>query len=73
MIAVRPHRSDLNGLAGRLGWGDDRLGGEVERNPQHIGVFHIEQTVFIQSVGLPTQGAPNDLLTQQLRTKGAHA
>ena len=44
-IAFGPHGLDLDGLARRLRRGDDRLGGEVERNAEHVGIFDVEQTL----------------------------
>ena len=46
-IALGPHSFDLDGLARRLWRSNHRLGGEVEGDPQRVGIFHIEETVFI--------------------------
>ena len=72
-VALRAHGLDLNGLARRLRRGDDRLGREVEGNAEHVGIFDIEQTFFVQVVGLAAQGAADDLLAQELRAEGADA
>ena len=42
-IAFGTNGLDLNGLAGRLRRGDDRLRGEIERNPQHVRIFDVEE------------------------------
>ena len=72
-VALRPHGLDLNRLARRLRRSDDRLGGEVERNAEDVGIFDVEQPFFVQVVGLAAQGAADDLLAQQLRAEGADA
>ena len=46
-IAIGPHSLDLDGLARRLWRRNHRLGGEIEGDPQRVGIFHIEETVFI--------------------------
>ena len=72
-IALGPHGLDLDRLAGRLRRRHDRLGGEVERNAEDVGVFDVEQAFFVQVVGLAAQGAADDLLAEKLRAEGAHA
>ena len=73
MIAFGAHGFDLDGLAGRL-WGRHHwFGREVERHPQDVGVFDVEQALLIEVVGLAAQGAANHLLAQQLGAEGAHA
>ena len=51
-IAFGAHGLDLHCLARRLGWGDDRLGGEIEGDAENVRVFDVEQTLIIQLVGL---------------------
>ena len=73
VIAFRANSFDLDGLAGRL-WGRHHwFGGEVERYPQDVGVFDVEQALFIEVVGLAAQGSANHLLAQQLGAEGTHA
>ena len=72
-IALGAHGLDLDGLAGRLRRRDHRLGGEIEGNAQDIGIFDIEQALFVQIVGLAAQRTANDLLAQKLRAEGANA
>ena len=73
VIALGVHGFDLDGLAGRL-WGRHHwFGGEVERHPQDVGVFDVEQALLIEVVGLSAQGAANHLLAQQLGAEGTHA
>ena len=66
------NRPDRNGFARLRLPGDDRLGGEVERDAEHVGVFDVEHAVFVQIVGLAAQGAANYLLAQELRAERAH-
>ena len=54
-IALGPHGLDLDRLARRLRRRDDRLGGEVERNAEHVGIFDVEQAFLVQLVGLAAQ------------------
>ena len=72
-IPLWRHGPHLHGGLHRLRLGGHRLGGEVERNTEHVGVLHIEQSVFVQFVRLPTQRAADHLLAQQLRAERAHA
>ncbi len=72
-VALRAHGLDLYRLARRLRLGDDRLGGEVEGNAEHVGVFDVEQAFFIEFVRLAAQRPTDDLLTQQLGAEGANA
>ena len=72
-IAVGTNGLDLDGLAGRLRRRNHRLGGEVEGDAQHIGIFDVEQVLFVEVVGLAAQGTADDLLAQKLRAEGAHA
>ena len=51
-------------LTRRLGLGDHRLGGEVKRDTQHVGVFDVEKAFLVQVVGLAAQGAANHLFAQ---------
>jgi hypothetical protein len=48
--------------------GDYRLGGEIERHAQNVGVFDVEQTFFVQIVRLPAQCPANDWIQAQLQT-----
>ena len=51
-IPLRRDRPDGYGLARLRLFGHHRLGGEVERDAEHVGVFDVEQAVFVQIVGL---------------------
>ena len=51
----RADRLDLDGLARRLRRRDDRLGSEVKRDAEHVRIFNIEKSLFVQVVGLPAQ------------------
>ena len=57
--ASRPARTawTLHRLARRLRRRDDRLGREVERDAEHVGIFDVEQAFVVQLVGLPAQAA----------------
>ena len=72
-IALGPHGLDLDRLARRLRRRDDRLGGEVEGNAEDVGVFDVEQALFVQVVGLAAQRAADHLLAQKLGAEGADA
>ena len=72
-VALGPHRLDLDRLARRLRRRDDRLGGEVERDAEDVGVLDVEQALLVQVVGLPAQRAADHLLAEELRAEGAHA
>ena len=73
VVAFGAHRLDLDGFPGRLGRRHDRLGGEVEGNAQDIGVFHVEQVLLVEVVGLAAQGAADDLFAEKLGAEGPHA
>ena len=62
-IAFRAHRLDMNGLPGWLRRRHDRFGGEIERYAEYIGIFDIEEPLFIQFVRLAAQRTTNDLHT----------
>ena len=51
-IAVGPHSLHVDGLARRLRRRHDRLGREIERDAQHVGVFGIEQPLFVELIRL---------------------
>ena len=72
-IALRTDGLDLNRLARWLRRSDDGLGREIEGNAEDIGIFDIEETFFIEIVGLAAEGASDDLLAQELGAKGADA
>ena len=72
-IAVGPDGLDLDGLARRLRRRDHRLGVEVERDAEHVGVLDVEEILLVQVVGLAAQRAADDLLAQKLGAEGAHA
>ena len=72
-IPVRPNGLDLDGLPRRDGNDDDWLGGKVEGNAEHVGIFDVEESFLIQVVRLAAQSASDDLFAEQLRSKGAHA
>src|SRR5271166_6718385 len=46
-VSLRPHCFDMNGFSRWLWWRNYRLSSEVKRNPQHIGVFHVEYSAFV--------------------------
>lgn len=66
----RRHGDRIHGLRlrGRL-----RLRGEVERNPQDVGIFDREPPFGIRFVGLSAQRPADHLLAKQLGAEGAHA
>ena len=47
MVTLGAHGFNMDRLTRRLGRGDDRFGGEVERNTQDIGVLDVEQAFLI--------------------------
>ena len=53
--------------------GYHRLGGEVERDAEHVRILDVEQVLVVQVVGLAAQGAAHHLLAEQLGAEGAHA
>ena len=55
-----------------MGFADDGLGVEVERDAQYVGVLDVEQVVVVQIVRLAAKGATDDLFAQQLGAEGAH-
>ena len=73
MVPVRSNRLHLHGLPRRLRRRDDRLGGEVERHAEDVGVLGVEQAVFVQVVRLATERAADHLLAEKLRAEGADA
>ena len=72
-IAFGPHGLDLDSLPRRLRRRDHRLGGEVEGNAQDVGVFHIEEALFVEIVGLAAESAADDLLAKELGAEGPDA
>ena len=64
---------DADGRARLAGRRDHRLGGEVERDAEHVGVFDVEQALLVEIVGLAAQRAADDLLAQKLGAEGADA
>jgi hypothetical protein len=73
-VALGPHGLHADSLARLLRRRDHRLGVEVERDAQHVGVLDVEQTVVRSArSGLAAQRAADDLLAQQLGAEGAHA
>src|SRR5207247_1740334 len=61
----------------RLSWrarrGDNRLGSEVERHTEDVGIFGVEQIVFVEFVRLTTERAADHLFAEQLRAERADA
>ena len=53
--------------------GGDRLGGEVERDAEHVGVLDVEQALLVQIVGLAAEGAAHHLLAQKLGAERAYS
>ncbi len=49
----REHARDRSSAASSAA--HDRLGGEVERNAEDVGIFDVEQLLIVQVVGLPPQ------------------
>ena len=64
---------DLHRFAWWLWRADDGLGGEVEGDAEHVGVFDVEQPFLVEFVGLAAQRPADDLLAQELRAEGADA
>ena len=52
-IPVRADGLHPDGLPRQDRFDYDRLGGEVERDAEHVGVFDVEQPLLVQFVGLP--------------------
>ncbi|GBE49014.1 hypothetical protein BMS3Bbin12_02207 [bacterium BMS3Bbin12] len=71
-VPFRAHGLDLDGFPRRLRRHHDGLGGEVEGDAEHVGIFDIEQAFLVEVVGLTTQSAADDLFAQELGTEGAH-
>ena len=46
-VAIGPHRLDAHGLPWLGGRCDDRLGGEIERDAEHVGVFGGEKIFLV--------------------------
>jgi len=72
-IPLGPDGLDLHRFWRWLWRGDDRLGGEIERNGENVGIFHDKQPLLIKFVDQAAQGAPDHLFAQQLRAEGANA
>ena len=72
-VSFRPDCPHLNRLSRRPWWSHNRLGRKVERYPQHVSVFDVEKTVFVEVVGLSAQRAAHDLLAEQLGPESANA
>ena len=62
MIPFWAHGPHIDGFARGHGFYNLRLGRKVKGNAQHVGIFHIEQTLLVQVIRLPPQGATNNLL-----------
>jgi len=74
VVTLRANRLELYSFAGRLRWGAmTGLGGKVEGNAKHIGIFNIEEPLLIQLIRLVTQGTANHLLVEELCAKRANA
>ena len=71
VVSFGPHGFDLDRISRLLDRSDHRLGRKVERDPEHVGVFDIEEALFVQFVRLASEGSPDDLFAQQLGTKGS--
>ena len=67
-IPIRTDSLDLYGFMGRRRFADNGLCRKIKRNAQYVRIFDIEQSFFIQIVGLPAKRTANDLFAQQLRT-----
>jgi len=70
-VTFRAHGFNTGGLTRRLRRGDNRFGGEIKGDAQHVGIFHVEKIFIIEIVGLSAQGAANDLFTQKLGAESA--
>ena len=66
MVAFGTDGTDLYRLAGWLGRGNNRLGGEIERDTEHVSVLDVEQALWVEVVGLPAEGPADDLLAEKL-------
>ena len=73
MIPIRANRFDLHRLLGRAWRRDDRLGREVERHAEDVGVLGVEQAVFVEVVGLAAKRTADHLFAEELRAEGADA
>ena len=70
VVALRRERLHLHGLWWFLRRPNHRLGGEVEGDAEHVGVLGVEQALFVEFVGLPTEGTSDYLFAKQLRSEG---
>jgi hypothetical protein len=61
-IPIRADRTYADRLFWSGGRRNHRLGGEVEGDAEHIGIFDIELVILVQIVGLTAQRAAHDLL-----------
>ena len=64
LVAIGANGLDLDRLAWRLRRGHDRFRREVEGDAQDIGIFHVEEPLLIQIVGLAAEGATDNLLAK---------
>ena len=62
VVAVGADGFDLDGLARFLRRRDHGLGGEIEGDAEHVGVFDVEQAFLVKLVRLAAQGAADYLL-----------
>ena len=69
-VTIWPNRMDPDRLARFDRRRNDRLGGEVERDAEDVGILDIEQLFLVEIVGLSTQPAPDDLFTKKLSAEG---
>ena len=65
-VAVRLDRMDPHRLARLGGRRDDRLGGEVEWDAEHVGILYVEQSILVEIIGLTAQTFGPHLLAQKL-------
>ena len=72
MVPVGADGSDVNCLARRLGFRDDRGGREVEGDAENVRVLDAQQVFSVEIAGLAAEGASDHLLAQQLGTEGPH-
>ena len=59
-----------DGLARRLRRRDDRLGSEIERDAEYVGVLDVEKILLGKGVRVPAQRPANHLLGEQRGAEG---
>ena len=72
MVSLGTHCLDYDGFAGWGRGGNCWLGCEVEGNAEDVSIFHVEQPIFVELIGLAAQSSADDLFAQQLRAEGTN-